>query len=127
MCVASVPEAVKRTRAALGTSRHALRRLLAHGVANGGRIVTEEQRAVAHPVVDVAAAVDVPLERALGTVDVERKRLHATVVVRDGVGEQPSRALEELTRGGQRVGVCLGELGRGREPGHEPLSFPGAP
>src|SRR5439155_1639417 len=49
-----------------GAVMRALERLLAHGVADGGRIVAEEQRAVSHPVVDVAVAVDVPLVGAVG-------------------------------------------------------------
>src|SRR5262249_14357813 len=78
----------------------------------------EEQRAMAHPIIDVAMTVDVPLERAFGAVDVEREGLHAPVVVGHRVGEEPSSALEECVRRRQRVGVGVGELGRRGDTGH---------
>src|SRR5436309_3060890 len=62
-----------------GAVMRAAQRLLAHGVGHLSRVVAEEQGAVAHPVVDVAIAVDVPLVGALGPGDVERTRLHAAV------------------------------------------------
>ncbi len=80
-CVASVPDMVKRTISADGISLvtssaqrdlelvagaqvRAARGLLLHGLDHGGMAVAEEERAVAHPVVDELVPVHVPLARA---------------------------------------------------------------
>src|SRR5439155_13629121 len=93
--------------------------LRAHRVRDLPGTVSEEQRAVTHPVVDVAVTVDVPLVGALRAGDVERKRLHPAVVVRHRVGEEAPGALVQGARGGQGLGVAVLELGRGGETGHE--------
>ncbi len=102
------------TRAVVGAAQ----RLLAHGLRHLSRIVPQEQRAMAHPVVDIAVAVDVPLVGAVGAGDIERERLHAAVVVSHRVGEEAPGALIQRARGGQCVGVAVLELGRSGEAGH---------
>jgi hypothetical protein len=77
---------------------------------------------VAHPVVDVAIAVDVPLVRPVRPIDVEREWLHPPVVVRDGIGKEALGALEERARSRQRVGVGVLELRRDHDVGHGTVS-----
>src|SRR5712692_5798736 len=55
--------------------------------------VTEEQRAVPHPVVDVLVAVDVPLAAAAGALDVDGKRQVMADVVGHAAGDGLPRAL----------------------------------
>jgi hypothetical protein len=93
-----------------GAIVRAMQRLLAHGLHDRARIVPEEERAVAHPVVDVAVAVHVPLVGALRPIHIERERLHAAVVVGHRVGKEPPGALVQLARGGERGGVAILDL-----------------
>ena len=112
--VASVPLIVKRTHSALGIRLRdllgpghlelvagavvgALVDLLGHGRGHGGIVVAQNQRAVAHPVVDQLVAVDVPLARAVGAFDVDRKGREVAAVVRDATRDRLARALEQLS------------------------------
>src|SRR5262249_14977718 len=60
--------------------------------------VTEEERAVPHPVVDVLVAVDVPLAAAAGALDVDGKRQMMADIVGHAAGNGPPRALGERGR-----------------------------
>src|SRR5438067_8797069 len=85
----------------------AAKRLLAYGVRHLPRLVPEEQGSVAHPVVDVAVAVDVPLVGAISPRDVERERLHPPIIVSHRVGEEAPGALVQGARGGQGIDVTV--------------------
>jgi hypothetical protein len=74
--------------------------LFDHCLADVGRAMAEEQGAMAHPVVDVAVTIDVPLVGAFGTLDVHRERLHASIVVGHPVGKDRLGACKELPRVG---------------------------
>src|SRR5262245_4960035 len=63
--------------------------------------VPQEQGAVAHPVIDVLVAVDVPLARAGRTLDIGRKRQQMADVVGDAARDRAPRALPQ--RGGLGV------------------------
>src|SRR6185369_2175938 len=60
--------------------------------------VTEKERAVPHPVVDILVAVDVPLARAGRALDVGRERSQVANVVSDTAGNRLARALPERGR-----------------------------
>src|SRR5262249_46539285 len=76
----------------------AARRLLLNGAHDGRMTVTEEERAVPHPIVDVFVAVHVPLERALRAIHVDREWPEMPAVVRDAAGNDTARALEQGER-----------------------------
>ena len=94
--VASVPDDVKRTVSADGTScctqsapfdlqlswqRAGVRRprhLPLHRLDHGGMAVAQQKRPVAGPVIDQLVALDVPLVAAGRPVDVDRERLQVT-------------------------------------------------
>src|SRR5262249_55762318 len=75
--------------------------LLLHRAHDCRMAVAQEERAVAHPVVDVLVAVDVPLAGAGRALDVGRERSQMADVVGDTAGNRMARALPE--RGGLRV------------------------
>ena len=79
----------------------AARRLRLDGLDDFRMAVTEEERAVAHPVVDVLVPIDITLLRPLRRLDVDGKRRQVTDVVRDAAGNGATRTLEE--RGGFRM------------------------
>ena len=72
-----------------------LRNLLDDGCRDGRVCVAHEQRAVAHHVVDVLVAIDVPLAAAGGALDEDRKRRHVTDVVGHAGWEDARRVLVE--------------------------------
>ena len=64
----------------------AARGLLLHGLHHRGMAVAEEERAVAHPVVDELVAVHVPLARSQRALHVDREGLEMAAVVGDPAG-----------------------------------------
>src|SRR5712692_4025909 len=87
----------------------------------------EQQRAVAHHVIDDLVAVDVPLAAAGGARHVQRERIAPADVVRDAVGEDRHRPLAEaagawmqlyITRENRHVAVLwvVRSFGRGAGP-----------
>src|SRR5262245_13912932 len=83
--------------------------LLDHGIPYMRGIMPHNERTMAHPVVDVLPAIDIPFVCTIGTFDKDWKRLHAAVVVGDPVGEEVLGALEERTRGRKRLLISLFE------------------
>src|SRR5262244_488209 len=73
-------------------------RLLLDGAHDGRMTVTEEERPVPHPVVDVFVAVHVPLERALRAFHVDREWPKMPAVVRDAARNDTARTLVEGER-----------------------------
>ena len=69
--------------------------------------VPQEQGAVPHPVVDVLAAVHVPLAGPGGPLDVERERRQVPAVVRDAAGDHPPSALPARPRARQGLPIPL--------------------
>ena len=59
-----------------------------HSVQHVGVRVTEQERAVAHAVVDVLVAVDVPLSRAARMVDIDRRDRAVAQIVPNAAGHQ---------------------------------------
>ena len=57
-------------------------------------VVPQQQRAVAHPVVDELVAVDVPLAAAVGPLDVDREWDEIATVVGDATGDCFARELK---------------------------------
>ena len=90
-----------------GAEVRAARDLPLDRVDEGGVGVPEEQRAVPHPVVDVLAAVDVPLAGTRRPLDVERERREIPTVVRDAAGDHASGALPARPRTGQGLPISL--------------------
>jgi hypothetical protein len=84
--------------------------LLKNGVADVGGIVAKEEGAMAHPVVNVAATIRVPLMSPIGAVYKDGKGLHAPVVVGDPIGEEVLGPLEERSGGWQGLPVGVLEL-----------------
>src|SRR5207247_1767303 len=74
------------------------RHLLLHRPDDGRVAVAEEERAVAHPVIHVLVAIDVPLAGALGTLDVDRERRQVADVVRDPARNRRAGTLPERRR-----------------------------
>jgi len=69
----------------------------------GGRgdlrmVVAQDERAMAHPVVDQVVAVDIPLAGAVGAVDVDRKRREIPTIVRNPTGDRLARPLIQRRR-----------------------------
>ena len=98
------------------------------GVADLRMGVAEQERAVAAVVVDVAvAAIDVPLMRALGALDVEAVGLEMAAVVGDAAREQLARLGGQARRARRPLapGGLDGQIGQGMI-GHDP-SMPGDP
>ena len=104
--VASVPEEVKRTRSADGTSVMTALGPVDLGLVAGavmgaaldlrctaattfGMAMAEQQRAVAAEIVDIAIAVDIPFPRPLGAGDVQPVGLDVAGIMRDAAREQP--------------------------------------
>ncbi len=78
-------------------------------------LMTEQERTVAHHVVDDLVAVDVPLSAASGTFDVKREGRLVANIVGDTVGEESQCALVEALR----AAVCLYIT---IKDGHSPLA-----
>ena len=138
-----MPEAVKRTRSADGTSRcthwpHSISSswqapgcvpaptCRCTASTTGGMAVAQQQRPVARPVVDQPVAVDVPLVRPVGPVDVDRERLQVAVVG-GGPGDHPPRPLEHGADAANLGSTySCSSAGRGRAGGggrpHQPLA-----
>ena len=133
--VASVPDAVKRTVPADGTSLlhqsapfdfqlvagagvRCPGHLLLHGRDHVVRAVAEQQGPVAGEVVDQFLPVDGPLVRAFGPVDVDRERLQRPQFVRDAAGEHRLGLLEQLPRFREGGDVVIGEGRAGGGRGH---------
>src|SRR4029453_699586 len=89
--------------AQVGAARH----LLLHGAHGRGVAVAREERAVAHPVVDVLVAVDVPLAAAGRAIDVDRMRGQVTDVVGDPAWNRLARLLGERGRLGMLRAVLV--------------------
>src|SRR5499426_3361070 len=84
-------------------------RLLDHGITHVWGVMPHNERAMAHPVVDVLTAIDIPFVRAIGTFDKDRKRLHAAVIVGDPVREEVLGTLKERTGCWKRLAIGLFE------------------
>src|SRR5262245_3892649 len=69
--------------------------------------VSEEQGAVSHPVVDVLAAVDVPLAGAARALHIQRERREVPAVVGDAARDDASCALPARPRAGQGLPIPL--------------------
>jgi hypothetical protein len=93
-----------------------------NGFDEGGMAVSENERTVAHPVVDDFAAFDRPFAGALGPLDVDGKRGEIATVVGDAAGERLGPAAGEclgLWEGGAVVGErALREGGEVDRSGH---------
>src|SRR4029453_6850689 len=92
----------------IGAVVRATRRLLDHGIPHVRRVMPHNERAMAHPVVDVMAAIDIPFVCTIGTFDKYWKRLHAAVVVGDSVREETLSTLKE--RAGCREPWLMGRF-----------------
>src|SRR5262249_60031901 len=82
-------------------------RLLDHGITHVWGVMPHNERAMAHPVVDVLSAIDIPFVRAIGTFDKDRKRLHAAVVVGNAVREEGLGTLKERAGGRKRLTIGM--------------------
>ena len=89
-----------------GTIVRTPRRLLEHRIPHVRRVMPHEQGAVAHPVVDILPAIHIPLVGAIGTLDKNGKRLHASVIVGHAIREEILGARKE--RAGRREGLAIG-------------------
>ena len=85
-----------------------------NGFDEGGMAVSENERTVAHPVVDDFAAFDRPFAGALGPLDVDGKRGEIATVVGDAAGEGLGPAAGQCLGLGE-CGAVIGEgaLGEG--------------
>src|SRR5919197_1247594 len=91
-----------------GAVVRATRRLLDHGITHVRGVMPHKERAMAHPVVDVLPAIDIPFVRAIGAFDKDGKRLHTAVIVGDPIREELLGALKE--RAGCRERLTIGML-----------------
>src|SRR5437870_627934 len=66
-----------------GTGMRASARLALHRLHHSRMPVSQEQRPVTRPIIDQFMPVHIPLVRPLGQMDVDRKRLQITEIVRD--------------------------------------------
>ena len=89
-----------------GAVVRATRCLLDHGITHVRGVMPHNERAMAHPVVDVLPAIDIPFVRAIGAFDKDRKRLHTAVIVGNAVREEVLGALKE--RAGCRKRLTIG-------------------
>src|SRR5713101_4478630 len=92
-----------------GAVVRATRCLLDHGITYMRGVMPHDERAMAHPVVDVLPTIDIPFVRAIGTFDKERKRLHTAVIVGDPVREEVLGALKERTGCWKRLTIGMFE------------------
>src|SRR5712671_5591889 len=92
-----------------GAVVRATRRLLDHGITHVRGIMAHNERAMAHPVVDVLPAIDIPFVRAIGTSNKDRKRLHTAVIVGNSVWEEVLGALKERTGCWKRLTIGMFE------------------
>src|SRR3954451_11257909 len=92
-----------------GAVMRGARRLLHHGITYVRRVMPHNERAMAHPVVDVLPAIDIPFVRAIGTFDKDGKRLHTAVIVCNPVREEVLGALKERARGRERLTIGMFE------------------
>src|SRR5262249_49892674 len=83
--------------------------LLDYGITYVRRVMPHNERAMAHPVVDVLPAIDIPFVRAIGAFDKDRKRLHAAVVVADPVWEEVLSTLKERAGCWERLTIGMFE------------------
>ena len=70
-------------------------------------VVTQQQRTVAHNVVHVLVAIDVPLARAGRAFDVDRVGLHVADVVSDSAGNHLFSSGVESLGAGRPPGVLF--------------------
>src|SRR6266568_6784999 len=92
-----------------GAVVRATRCLLDHGIPHMRGVMPHNECAMAHPVVDVLPAIDIPFVRAVSALYKDRKRLHAAVVVGDPVREEMLSALKERARGRERLTIGMFE------------------
>src|SRR5438874_4106533 len=92
-----------------GAVVRATRCLLDHGITHVRGIMPHNECAMAHPVVDVLPAIDIPLVGAISAFDKDGKRLHAAVVVGDPVREEALGALKERAGCRKRLTIVLFE------------------
>src|SRR5262249_17498650 len=81
-----------------GAIMRAARNLLLDRFDEGRMRVPQEQSTMPHPIVNVLAAVDVPLARARCALDVERERGQVPAVVGDAARDHPPRTLPARPR-----------------------------
>src|SRR5712691_10926324 len=89
-----------------GAVVRATRCLLDHGITYMRGVMPHDESPMAHPVVDVLPAINIPFVRAIGTFDKDRKRLHTAVIVGDPVREEVLGTLKE--RAGCRERLTIG-------------------
>jgi hypothetical protein len=98
--------------------------LVAHRCQDPRIVVTEQERPVAHHVVEQLVAVDVPLARSVRAVNVGREGLDVAAVVVDAAGDHAACLPMERQRPGELLGELLldGEGGLRLNHGRMPFS-----
>src|SRR5438445_3182174 len=92
-----------------GAVVRATRCLLDHGITHVRGVMPHDERAMAHPVVDVLPAIDIPFVRAISAFDKDWKGLHTAVIVGDPVRKEVLGTLKERTGCRKRLTIGLFE------------------